>query len=140
MIRAFTLAALLGALLGMCRGHASAESYESWRARTPVTYVTPQETMGALMRAGMPLVDAARLTLAAATCEAPVYDRDGRTLGASLVFVGDHGRAFGPFQIRYDVWGWLWDVYDMNRIEGHAAAAMVIYEEYGRTLKAWSCA
>lgn len=137
IVKALTLLAIISLFVG---GRVGAESYYDWRARENYSYHTPQEVLGSLTMAGMPLWDALRLTYASVTCEAPVIDRDGRILGASMVFVGDHGRAFGPFQIRKDVWPDLFMVYDMSRLEGHAAAAVFIYEANNRTLNAWSCA
>lgn len=113
-------------------------TFEVWRATQVPRIATEGEARTALTDAGMAPHEAARLAYASANCEAPVFDRDGTSIGIDLYAVGDQGRAVGAFQIRRDVHPHLARRYDLTNLEQAASAAVAVRNEAGG-LNPWSC-
>ena len=110
--------------------------YAEWRASEPRTIASEEEIEAALVAAAVPPQDAAHLARIAVSCEAPVKQRDGVSIGADLHAIGDQGRAIGAFQIRVDAHPWALDL-DLTSLTDSAAAAARVYAMQG--LSAWSC-
>ena len=113
-------------------------TYAEWRASEPVRIVTEAEARAALVDAGMAPHEASRLAHASANCEAPVFDRDGTSIGIDTQARGDQGRAVGPFQIRADIHPNLASRYDLENLAEAARAAVAIRDAAGG-LAPWSC-
>lgn len=120
-------------------------TFDTWRGTTPITIATAGEAQAALIAAGMDWRNAERLADALADCEAPVREVvTGRSIGINLLERGDDGLAHGGFAIRVDWHPELAARYDLDTLEGGAAASVEIAEESVRMGRAalwpWVCA
>lgn len=119
-------------------------TFETWRGTTPITIATTEEAQAALIAAGMDWRNAEHLAPALADCEAPVRDASGRSIGINLLARGDDGLAHGGFAIRIDYHPQLAARYDLDTLDGGAAASVEVSAESARMGRAalwpWVCA
>ena len=91
----------------------------------------------ALIEAGIPHQDAAHLARVSVSCESPVKQRDGVSIGARMDARGDEGgRSRGPLQINTAAHEWARDLY-LADLTASAEAAARVYRMQG--VSAWSC-